>query len=238
MTFAFNKRFLMRVIRLHMSAGRILTIEDDPDIAALLRLELEEAGYEVLQADNGMTGLLQAREETPDLILLDLGLPDFDGSHIVKRLRITSTMRIIVLTARDDVTTKVQLLDLGADDYVTKPFHANELLARIRLQIRPKHDRTLHAGRITLHPARGVAYCGEAELRLSETEFNLLHALMRQPGLVLSRQTLNEQVWQGRPLSSNLIDVHVTNLRNKLREVNAHGVLRTVRGLGYAIRET
>ncbi len=221
-----------------MSVGRILTIEDDPDIAALLRLELTEAGYEVLQADNGMSGLLKAREDTPDLILLDLGLPDFDGSHILKRMRATSTVRIIVLTARDDVMTKVQLLDLGADDYITKPFHTSELLARIRLQIRPNLDQTLHAGRITLHPDRGVVYCNEVELRLSATEFNLLHALMRQPGLVLSRDALIDQVWQGRQLSSNAVDVHVTNLRNKLRAVNAHRVLRTVRGVGYAIRET
>ncbi len=220
-----------------MPVGHILTIEDDPDIAALLRLELTDVGYDVLQADTGMTGLLKAREDTPDLILLDLGLPDFDGRQILQRLRATSTVRIIVLTARDDLMTKVRLLDLGADDYVTKPFHIDELLARIRLQLRPNRERILHAGPITLHPVRGVAYHGTTELHLSETEFHLLHALMRRPGVVLSREELNEQVWQGRPLSSNLIDVHMTNLRNKLRDVNAYHVLRTVRGLGYAIRD-
>ncbi len=220
-----------------MSLMRILTIEDDPDIAHLLQLDLTDAGYEVLHADNGMTGLTLARQERPAVILLDLGLPDFDGTEVLKRLRRTSTVPIIVLTARDTVEEKVQLLGLGADDYVIKPFHPDELLARIQVQLRQKEGEVLTVGPLTLDPQKHLAYHQGTELRLSPTEFAILEALMQQPGRVVSRRELADAVWQGRlSEGSNVVDVHIANLRGKLRDVDAYRLVRTVRGVGYAVR--
>ncbi len=226
-----------RAISLAMSPMRILTIEDDPDIAHLLQLDLTDAGYEVLHAGDGMTGLTLARQERPAVVLLDLGLPDFDGAEVLKRLRRTSTVPIIVLTARDTVEEKVRLLGLGADDYVIKPFHPDELIARIQVQLRQKEGEVLAVGPLTLDPQKRLAYHQDNELLLSPTEFNILEALMQQPGRVVSRKELADTVWQGRlNEGSNVVDVHIANLRGKLRDVDAFRLVRTVRGVGYAIR--
>jgi len=179
----------------------ILIVEDDTDISRLLRLEIEEAGFEVITCDTGVRGLSAIREEDPDLIVLDLGLPDFDGAEVARRVRKTSETPIIILTAKDDIATKVELLNAGADDYLTKPFHTEELLARVNVQLRHRtSDSVQKIGSMMIHPARRQAFWEDNELRLSPREFDLLSFLCSQPGR------------------------------------GGFGVIRTVRGIGYAVK--
>ncbi len=220
-----------------MTRQRILVIEDDLDIANVLRLDLSDAGFDIDHADTAMTGLIKAREEHPDLILLDLGLPDFDGGDVVQRLRKNSTVPVIVLTARDTIEERVRLLGLGADDYVIKPFHPDELLARIKVQLRQRGSESLTLGDLELDPQKRLVRYKSEELRLSPKEFDILALLIRQPGRVYSRQEIGQDIWQGRlPDGSNVVDVHMANLRAKLRDLDGYGLLRTVRGVGYALR--
>lgn len=217
--------------------SRVLIIEDDPDIARLLQLDLQDHGYEVEHVDSAMAGLVLAREAMPDLILLDLGLPDFDGSDVITRLRKTSLVPIIAVTARDSVEEKVRVLTLGADDYVVKPFNVTELLARIKVQLREKGSIAVECGDLVLHPDRRQVRYKNAELQLTPKEFEILWLLAREPGKVFRREELTAQVWGGHlPEGSNVIDVHMSNIRNKLRDVNGYGAVRTVRGYGYALK--
>lgn len=220
-----------------MKPADLLVIEDDLDIAAFLRFELELAGYTVQVAGSVVQGLIQAREQLPDLVLLDLGLPDGDGRGVLSRLRVNSNVPVIVLTALDAVEDKVELLSLGADDYVVKPFKVEELLARIRVQLRQDASHVLTVGGLELYPDRRLAMYQGREVRFSPKEFELLSVLMAQPGRVYSRKDLIQAVWQGAlPEGTNVVDVHFANLRAKLRDVELYGLLRTVRGVGYALR--
>ncbi len=183
---------------------------------------------------------MQAREQEPDLILLDLGLPDFDGSDVVSRMRADSRVPIIVLTARDTVEEKIRLLTLGADDYLVKPFHSEELIARIHTQLRRRAGGGLGGltvGEPTLFPAQRRASYKGTELLFSPTELGILLVLARQRGRVYRREELNQALWEGwLPEGSHVIDLHMANIRAKLREVGAYQVVRTVRGIGYALR--
>lgn len=219
------------------SRPRILVIEDDADIARLLGLELSEAGFEVEHHGRGASGLAALRERTPDLVVLDLGLPDLDGAEIARRIRRTETLPIIVLTAADAVGSKVRLLEDGADDYVVKPFHVEELVARIRVRLRARgSEAVLRVGDLTIdRMAREVRY-GDRDASMSPREFDLLALLAAHPGRVFARQEIERRVWGGEGPSSNTVDVHMANLRGKLREAGAHGLIRTVRGVGYAVK--
>ncbi len=217
---------------------RILIVEDDLDILRLLKRELEEAGFEVLAFDSGMRGLTAVREEEPDLVILDLGLPDISGQEIARRVRRTGDTPILILTAADEVGTKVEMLNAGADDYLAKPFHVQELLARINVQLR---KRTLGSaqkiGEMTIDPVRRQVLWAEDEVKLSPREYELLAYLAGQPGRVYSRKEIETNVWgEDLPPSSNVVDVHIANIRGKLREVGGYGVIRTVRGVGYALK--
>ena len=216
----------------------VVIVEDDTDISRLLRLELEEVGYRVSCFDTGMRGLAAIREERPDLIILDLGLPDVSGAEIARRVRRTDPTPIIILTAADDVETKVTLLNAGADDYLAKPFHVEELLARVGVQLRKQGGGSVtRVGELLIDAVRRQVLCGDSEVRLSPREFELLRYLASQPGRVYSRQEIEHSVWGGDlPPSSNVVDVHVANIRGKLREAGGYGVIRTVRGVGYAIK--
>jgi two-component system, OmpR family, alkaline phosphatase synthesis response regulator PhoP len=223
----------------HMAdAVRILAIEDDPDITRVLRFELEEAGFLVHTALDGISGLTAAREVMPDLVILDLGLPDFDGAEIARRIRKTSDIPIIILTALDAVGTKVQLLEGGADDYLTKPFEPAELVARVRVQLR-KHrgGDAIVLGKLEIQMEKRLVRYDQKEIRLSPKEFELLAFLARQPGRVYAREEIERGVW-GSNLddNSNVVDVHMANIRSKLRDVDGYGVIRTVRGIGYALK--
>ena len=216
----------------------ILIIEDDPDIQRIVRLELEEAGFKVLVAGDGVSGLTTAREASPDLVILDLGLPDLDGAEIARRLRKTSDTPIIVLTAMDAVSTKVNLLEGGADDYLTKPFHPEELVARVKVQLRKSRGgEAVVLGLLEITPDKRLVRYGEREVRLSPREFDLMGFLARQPGRVYSREEIERGVWgEDLPANSNVVDVHMANIRAKLRDVDGYGVIRTVRGIGYALK--
>ena len=217
---------------------KILLIEDDRDIARLLQAELSEAGYEVSWAGSGMQGLVRLREDPPQLVVLDLGLPDLDGAEIARRIKQRGDLPIIVLTATDAVERKVELLLGGADDYLTKPFHPAELLARIQVQLRRgRGGEVRRVGELEIDTeARRVRHRG-VEVQLSPKEFALVELLSSKPGRVFSRDEIEERVWD-HPLDSgsNVVDVHIANLRNKLRAVEAFGYLRTVRGVGYALQ--
>ncbi|SMB85897.1 response regulator transcription factor [Deinococcus hopiensis] len=217
--------------------AHILVIEDNPDIAQVLQYELQEGGWDVSTASTGTSGLMQARETPPHLVILDLGLPDFDGVEVARRLRKTMDVPIIVLTAIDAVDRKVELLEAGANDYVTKPFHPEELLARVKVQLRQKKDDLLSFGDLQIHPERRQVLYDGKEVLLSRKEFELLLLLSRQPGRVYSRQEISNEIWKGElSTSSNVVDVHFGNLRSKLRDVAGRSYIRTVRGMGYALR--
>ncbi|WP_457638047.1 response regulator transcription factor [Oceanithermus sp.] len=223
----------------HASNVNILLIEDDPEIAQLLKVELGDAGYTVEWASSGMEGLVSLREKSPQLVILDLGLPDMDGAEVARRIKQHGDLPIIVLTATDAVERKVQLLLGGADDYLTKPFHPAELLARIQVQLRKgEGGEVRRIGELEVDVgARRLRHKG-VEIQLSPKEFALMELLSSRPGRVFSRDEIERHIW-GQPLKSgsNVVDVHIANLRSKLRDVGAYGYLRTVRGVGYALRQ-
>jgi two-component system copper resistance phosphate regulon response regulator CusR len=215
----------------------VLIIEDDLDIARLLQLDLLDAGYYTTHATSVVQGLTCAREHTPDLVLLDLGLPDSDGRNVLTRLRTNTNTPVIILTARDTTEEKVELFTLGANDYLVKPFDFRELLARIAVQLRIPTFDILTLGSVELHPAKKLVTHNGQELRFSPKEFEILEFLMRQPGRVFSRSDLSNAVWKTNvETKSNLVDVHLANIRAKLRDAGLYGFLRTVRGIGYALK--
>jgi two-component system, OmpR family, alkaline phosphatase synthesis response regulator PhoP len=217
---------------------RVVIVEDDLDITRLLTLELEEAGYEVHAFDGGMRGLAGIRELKPDLIVLDLGLPDLSGAEIARRVRRTEGTPIVILTAADDVATKVELLNAGADDYLAKPFHVEELIARVGVQLRKRNGGApTTVGDLTLDTVRKQVWWTQLEVKLSPRELDLLAFLAAQPGRVYSRAEIERSVWgEDLPPTSNVVDVHIANIRSKLRDAGGYGVIRTVRGVGYAIK--
>jgi two-component system, OmpR family, alkaline phosphatase synthesis response regulator PhoP len=216
----------------------VVIVEDDLDISRLLTLELQESGFRVSAFATGVRGLAAIREDKPDLIILDLGLPDLSGAEIARRVRRTDLTPIIILTAADDVETKVEMLNAGADDYLAKPFHVEELLARVGVQLRKNNvgaPRTI--GDLTIDGVRRQVFWTGEEVKVSPREFELLQYLATQPGRVYSRKEIEQNVWGGDlPPTSNVVDVHIANIRGKMRDAGGYGVIRTVRGVGYAIK--
>ncbi|MBX3143340.1 MAG: response regulator transcription factor [Trueperaceae bacterium] len=221
-----------------MSRKRILIVEDDVDILRLLSRELNDAGFDVLAYESGIRGLSAVRESQPDLVILDLGLPDLTGQEIARRVRRTGDTPILILTAADEVGTKVEMLNAGADDYLAKPFHVQELLARVNVQLRKRTlGSALKVGEMSIDPVRRQVKWAEEEVRLSPREYELLVYLAGQPGRVYSRKEIEHNVWgEDLPPSSNVVDVHIANIRGKLRDAGGFGVIRTVRGVGYALK--
>ncbi|WP_407572904.1 response regulator transcription factor [Deinococcus altitudinis] len=217
--------------------AHLLLIEDDPDILTLLCSELEEAGYRVSSAGTVMDALQQAHETRPDLIVTDLGLPDGNGRDIVTRLRRDRRIPILVLTARDDLLEKVELLGLGASDYLVKPYQLGELLARIAVQLRAPVGNLLESGPLTVCPSHYLASLNGEDLQLTARELALLTVLMQHPGRVYSPAELIRIVWSDQLASdSNVVAVHISRLREKFRRHGQAGLVRSVRGFGYAIR--
>jgi DNA-binding response OmpR family regulator len=221
---------------------RLLVVEDEKRMAELLRKGLEEEGYVVATALDGLTGLAMARASSFELILLDIMLPGLDGLSIARRLRGDGiSTPILMLTARDATPDIVQGLDLGADDYLTKPFSFEILLARIRALLRrgpAPLPAQLQIGTLKLDPAAHEVYQGEERIALTRTEFQLLEFLMRRAGKVVPRATLIEAVWgYDRDIESNTLDAFIRLLRTKLEGKDGPRLIQTVRGVGYAIRE-
>ena len=225
----------------YMSRPRVLVVEDDTDIAGVLRRSLDKEGYDVRVAGDGETALDEAGVFAPDAVVLDLGLPKLDGVEVCRRLRTEGDVPILILTARDALDARVEGLDSGADDYLVKPFEREELLARIRALLRrrpPRGSASLVVGDLRLNPDTRQAFRGEHELELTAREFELLEHMMRNERIVVSRQALLDEVWGYHPFAeTNTVDVFVSNLRRKLEQGGEPRVLHTIRGAGYVLRE-
>ncbi|NHA70299.1 response regulator transcription factor [Phycicoccus flavus] len=216
----------------------VLVIEDDSAIRSSLVRSLSERGHAVSSAANGLAGLQQALDQTPDVVLLDLGLPDLDGHSLLTMLRAVRDTPVIVVTARDDDPSVVAALDNGADDYVVKPFGMDQLQARIRAVLRRTGsgdaDRVITVGALAVDPAARTASLDGAPLELTRREFDLLLHLARRPDEVVTKREILGEVWN-LPYSGSerTVDVHLSWLRRKLGETAAHPrYLHSVRGVG------
>jgi two-component system response regulator MprA len=225
--------------------ARVLVVDDDPKILSLLRRGLSFEGYQVTTAEDGLAALTVARDEPPDLVVLDVMMPGLDGLEVCRRLRAgAEEVPILMLTARDTVPDRVAGLDAGADDYLVKPFAFDELLARVRALLRrarPEERESIGVLRfadVELNPASREATRRGQAVGLTAREFDLLELFLRNPRIVLTRETIFERVWGSDFLGeTNVIDVHVKALRDKLEAGGGGRVIQTVRGVGYALRE-
>jgi two-component system response regulator MprA len=228
------------VNELEAPTGRVLVVEDDDEIADVLRRSLRQEGHEVRTAADGEEALEAARDFSPDMVVLDLGLPKLDGVEVCRRLRADGDVPILILTARSDTEDRVRGLDAGADDYLPKPFERSELLARLRALMRrrpPRGSASMRVGDLVLNPDTREVSRGDRQIELTAREFELLEYLMRNQKLVISRERLLEEVWGYDPTSmTNTIDVFISNLRRKLEEGGETRVLHTKRGAGYVVR--
>jgi DNA-binding response OmpR family regulator len=219
---------------------RVLVVEDDEDIAQVLQRMLRSEGYEVRVSADGEGSLVEARSFSPDLVVLDLGLPGMDGIDVAKVLRERDDTPILMLTARDALDARVEGLDSGADDYLVKPFERQELLARLRALLRrrpPRGSASLTVGDLVLNPDTHEVRRADRAIDLTQREFELLEYLMRNERIVISRQRLLDEVWGYDPFSmTNTIEVFVSNLRRKLEAGGEPRLLHTIRGAGYVLR--
>lgn len=225
-----------------MSGERILVIEDEARIAQFIERGLIYEGYRVNVARDGQTGLNIARDNPPDLVILDWMLPGLDGLEVCRRLRAASDVPILMLTAKDDVSDRVTALDTGADDYLVKPFSIDELMARVRALFRraapTSRPEILRFADLTLDTGTHRAYRGEHAIDLTAKEYELLELFMRNPRQVLTRDVIFDRVW-GYDFGgeSNIIEVYVRYLRQKTESLNEPRLIHTVRGVGYVLRE-
>ncbi|GIK66596.1 MAG: DNA-binding response regulator [Chloroflexota bacterium] len=230
-----------------MAEETILIVDDEQNIIELASMYLKKEGFQIISAGDGLTGLRMAQDENPTLVVLDLMLPGLDGWEVCKRLRAESNVPILMLTARDDDIDKIVGLELGADDYMTKPFNPRELVARVKAILRRLEPRSTHrnaqqanqkmyVGNVTIDPASRTVYVGDRLADLRTKEFDLLVALVENKGIVLSREKLLDLVWgfdfYG---ETRTVDVHVAHLRHKLEGSNAP--IETVWGIGYKLVE-
>ncbi len=222
-----------------MAKETILVVDDERHIVELARLYLEQAGYWVESAGDGQEALTRARHLRPALIVLDLMLPGLDGWDVCRRLRAESDVPIIMLTARSDDVDRIVGLELGADDYVTKPFSPRELVARVRAVLRRyqksvRPDVTVTVGKLTMNPASREAHLGDRILGLRPKEFDLLLALAEHQGLVMSRDRLLDLVWgYDFPGGTRTVDAHISHLRARLGGSDV--IIETHRGIGYKL---
>ncbi len=223
-------------------AGLILIVEDEAAIARFVELELRHEGYQVDKAEDGRAGLEQALAGQYDLVLLDIMLPGLSGLEVLRRLRREKDTPVILLTARDTVMDKVSGLDMGADDYITKPFAIEELLARIRTALRKRPakapESVLTLGPIAMDTARRQVRCGGQAVELTTREFDVLRLFLENPEIVLSRETFLSRVWGYDYVGeTNVVDVYIRYLRSKLDAACGKSLIHTVRGVGYVLRE-
>jgi two-component system alkaline phosphatase synthesis response regulator PhoP/two-component system response regulator ResD len=220
-------------------AATILVVDDEPNITQLLKLYLSRSGFQVETAANGEEALRKTRSLRPDLIVLDLKLPDIDGLEVCRRVRAESDIPLIMLTARDEDIDKIVGLEMGADDYITKPFNPREVLARVRAVLRRSEGRMradgpIRVGDLVVDTNRREAFIGDQPIQLRAKEFDLLATLARNAGIVLDRDRLLNQVW-GYDFTGDTrtVDVHIAWLRQKL--AGSRVEIQTVRGAGYKL---
>jgi DNA-binding response OmpR family regulator len=225
--------------------AQVLVVEDDPAIRSALLRALADLGHAVSSAPDALSGLRAAVDEQPDLVVLDLGLPDLDGSEALRMLRAVSEVPVIVATARDDDPTAVRALNSGADDFLAKPFSAAQLDARIRAVLRRTRGgaaapEVLEVGALQVSPSARTASLDGEPLDLTPREFDLLQYLMERPGVVVSKRELLTEVWRQPPSGADkTVDVHLSWLRRKLGESAASPrYLHTVRGVGVKLAPT
>ena len=226
--------------------SRLLIVDDDPELLRFLMEELGGAGHHCIGCDNGQDALLRWRQERFDLVVLDWTLPDFSGVELCRRLRSSgNTTPVLMLTARDDVDERVQALDAGVDDYLTKPFELKELHARVRARLRRggyeqelrEENKPLRLGDLELNPTQRTVQRGGVDLALSQREFELLQHLISNAGEVQERQMILDAVW-GSPFvgDPNTLDVYMGYLRKKVEQAGQPRLLHTVRGVGFIAR--
>lgn len=220
---------------------KILIVDDDPRLRDLVRLALERAGHAVLTAADGRQALVHCARAQPDLVVLDVGLPEMDGFETCRRLRERSEVPVLFLTARDDEIDRILGLELGADDYVTKPFSPRELVARVRAILKrsagPRPAPRLEVGDLSLDTGARICRVARVEVDLTATEFGLLERLMRDPARLVPRGALLVAVWGAHsPVSDRTLDSHLRNLRRKLAEAGCADAIETVHGQGLRLR--
>lgn len=223
----------------------ILIVEDDAKMAGMLSEHIEKYGYRAVVVDDFNRVLETFREYAPDLVLLDVNLPKFDGFYWCRQIRGMSTCPIIFLSARDSGMDQVMALDNGADDYMTKPFSYDVVMAKIRSQLRraygdysgKQEERTVSVAGLVLYPERFTVTNGEKSVLLTQKEAVLLEALLQKAGRVVSREKLLDLMWQGHHfIDDNTLNVYVTRIRKKLKELDLEDAVETVRGAGYLLR--
>lgn len=227
-----------------MDAGRILIVDDEVPIRRLLRTTLSAQRFEVVEAGNAAAALIQLQQAPPDLVLLDLGLPDRDGLDLLRDIRALSEVPVIVLSSRDQESGKVQALDGGADDYVTKPFGAKELMARIRAALRHRLQQqgarpVFRAGRLSVDLVRRQVLLGDSELHLSPKEYDILQQLVLHAGKVLTHRHLLKAVW-GSELEADVqyLRVYIRQLRAKIElDPERPALILTEPGVGYRLKD-
>jgi two-component system response regulator MprA len=223
--------------------GRVLVAEDDQRVRESLARALVYEGYDVATAVDGADALVHVADAPPDVVVLDVQMPNVDGLAMCRRLRLAGDRTpVLMLTARHEVSDRVAGLDAGADDYLVKPFALDELLARLRALLRRStvtgETEVLTAGDLTLDPLRRQVHRGSREVELTKTEFDLLELLLHNKGIVLTRDQLYERIWgYDFETSSKSLDVYVSYLRRKTEEAGEPRLLHTVRGVGYVVRE-
>ena len=227
--------------------SNVLIVDDEPTIAELIEFNLHKAGYQVLKADNGHTALQLVRSDKPDLIILDLMIPGIDGMEVCRKLKgqqHTASIPIIMLTAKNEEVDKIVGLELGADDYMTKPFSPRELVARVKAVLRRSHKESIHdgelaVGKLRLNFARYAAYLDNEKLELTPKEYELLKLFITNVGKAYTREQLLEKVWGYEYFGdTRTVDVHVRHLRAKLAtHPEVAEAIETVRGVGYRFSE-
>ena len=224
---------------------RVFIVEDEPRIARFLQIELEHEGFQAETEANGRRAFERIVQENHDIVLLDVMLPDMDGMEICRRVREVSSIPIIMLTARDEIEDKVNGLDIGADDYMTKPFAIQELLARIRAALRKHAPRDTAVGEeklvvrnLVLYPSRYEVQVKGENVELTKKEYSLLEYLMRNKRMVLTRDQILQKVWGYDYVGdTNVVDVYIRYLRAKIDDKFQDKYIHTVRGVGYVIKE-
>lgn len=224
-----------------MTSSLVLVVEDDPEIVLLLERYLVRSGYRTVRASTGQTALAHLQRLRPDLILLDVGLPDIDGFELLAKIRRASLVPVIFVSAMDDDTDKLLGLKLGADDYVTKPFNAQEVVARVGAVLKRTHgvagSEVIRHDQIEVHPDSHIAIVstekGRGELPLTATEFRLLICFVRSPFKTFERALLLDACMPESEALDRTVDTHIANLRRKLADFGQGGYITTVRGIGY-----
>ena len=224
-----------------MNKPLILVVEDDPPVRNLITTTLKTNDYRFLVAANGEGAILEASSHKPDIVLLDLGLPDMDGVQVIRNIRSWSNMPIIVISARSEDSDKIEALDAGADDYLTKPFSVEELLARLRVLTRSKgsgRTNVFTLADLTVDTAARSAVRAGMPLALSAREYALLEYLIRNKGIILSREQIENNLWNyDYAGGTNVVDVYISYLRKKLDGGHEKKLLHTVRGMGWVLKE-